>query len=333
MIPSLAALAILALSGAAESQQLEQEDDSQAMTPVRGIPEDLLPDGFDSLAVLSDEGMEDDPVLTVLGLAGGAASEICSVPFPGIYNSAKADWWWDGGRGAVLAMSQMPGSAFCFCASYVLSGAEPFLELSESWTDDPSAADVDSAALLLEEGDFSGAAGLLASVMYPGSYMVPGDWEARFLVRGHSLGLEALERGSPAEAASVMEGAFSSILVFSVDPLPEDGFASREEFEGNPVSAFIGLEEYAGILNDYGFLLAESGRHSEALPVLERVVVLAPDRAAARLNLADVLWETGDAAAAAAQYRCYVSLLEEKELMHNCPDRALERASDREGAL
>ena len=51
-----------------------------------------------------------------------------------------------------------------------------------------------------------------------------------------------------------------------------------------------GLAErvYASILNDYGFFLSETGdRWSEAIPILEKVLRLDPDRTVAHLNLAD----------------------------------------------
>lgn len=316
----------LAVAGSGGDPPAEAEDAFRMEATIRGIPDYLLPEGFDSLGILSGEGMYDDPVLTVLGHTGGSTLEMGSVPFPGIYNGAKVDWRWDENRGEVAAYSQMPFSAFCFCASYLLNGEAPLLELSGSWTEDPSAALVDSAGLLLERGDFSGAAGILSSVMYPGSYIVPGEWEARFLSKGRELGLGAFEAGSPGAGAAAIEDAVSSIASFSLDPVPEGGFASREDFEGNPISAFVGLEEYAGILDDYGLLLAASGRTGEAVPVLERVVRLAPGWAVARLDLADVLWESGCIDAAGEQYAAYIGLLEENGLMHDCPSRAMERA-------
>lgn len=322
-----AMLSLLAVPGSGVEPLRVAEDVLWMEMTIRNLPADLLPEGLDSLGILSGEGMEDDPLLTVVGHTGGAAFEIGRVPFPGTYNGAKADWRWDEYRGEVVAYSQVPFSAFCFCASYTLTGADaPRLELSESWTEDPSAADLDSASILLDGGDFRGAAGILSSVMYPGSYIVPGDWEARFLVKGHELGLEAFSAGSPGAGAAVIEDALSSIAAFSTDPLPVIGFASPEEFEGNPVSAFIGIEEYAGIMNDYGFLLAGSGMYADAIPVLERVSSLAPERAVARLDLADALWEIGEADAAAEQYASCIRLLEERGLMRDCPSRALERS-------
>jgi len=51
-----------------------------------------------------------------------------------------------------------------------------------------------------------------------------------------------------------------------------------------------GLAEgvYASILNDYGFFLSETGdRWTEAIPILEKVLTIDPDRTVAHLNLAD----------------------------------------------
>lgn len=45
--------------------------------------------------------------------------------------------------------------------------------------------------------------------------------------------------------------------------------------------------QYIQILNDYGYFLSETDRYKEAIPILERVILLEPNRVVAYLNLGD----------------------------------------------
>jgi len=79
----------------------------------------------------------------------------------------------------------------------------------------------------------------------------------------------------------------------------------------------------AAIRNDYGFFLAEAGRFAEAEAELLEVVKAAPERAVARLNLADALWAQGKKEQAEAQYREYARRTPRKKwpatLLQRCP--------------
>jgi thioredoxin-like negative regulator of GroEL len=63
------------------------------------------------------------------------------------------------------------------------------------------------------------------------------------------------------------------------------------------------------IQNDYGFFLSEAGEYEAAEGVLRDVIVQAPKRAAARLNLADTLWALGKADEAREEYKVYAGLV------------------------
>lgn len=84
------------------------------------------------------------------------------------------------------------------------------------------------------------------------------------------------------------------------------------------------LRERIPIANDLAFFLAESKQYDQALPLLQNVVRLAPDRAVAHLNLADVLWELGKKAEARASYQKYLDLLD-PDSKGKAPERVIQR--------
>ena len=94
----------------------------------------------------------------------------------------------------------------------------------------------------------------------------------------------------------------------------------------------IAPASYVNLLNDYGFFLSEtSDRYKEAIPVLQKVIALAPKRHVAYLNLADAYWKgtyrPADATRgeleerARSNYREYVRLLRKKHPEAEVPSR------------
>lgn len=64
-------------------------------------------------------------------------------------------------------------------------------------------------------------------------------------------------------------------------------------------------------LNDAAYFLDREGYHSEAVGLLEEIIVAEPRRLSAHLNLADALWATSQEADAKVHYELYLQLLEE----------------------
>ena len=83
--------------------------------------------------------------------------------------------------------------------------------------------------------------------------------------------------------------------------------------------------QYISILNDYAYFLSETERYKEAMPILERVILLSPDRAVAYLNLGDCYYKDyekskkqSDKDKVIENYKKYVSLLKKDAKI---PDR------------
>lgn len=72
---------------------------------------------------------------------------------------------------------------------------------------------------------------------------------------------------------------------FSIEIMEESGVKELIE-SGIPKS--LSKSQYVSILNDYAFYLSETERYNEAIPMLEKVLLLSPERAVAYLNLGDV---------------------------------------------
>ncbi|WP_265534752.1 tetratricopeptide repeat protein [Pseudomonas saponiphila] len=77
--------------------------------------------------------------------------------------------------------------------------------------------------------------------------------------------------------------------------------------------------------NNLGFLLEQSGYYSEAVEILEYIVLKNPTRMVAYLNLADSYWGMGNKKQAAANYEKYRVLMMERGLIEGIPNRVRER--------
>ncbi|MBX8595960.1 tetratricopeptide repeat protein [Pseudomonas cichorii] len=79
--------------------------------------------------------------------------------------------------------------------------------------------------------------------------------------------------------------------------------------------------------NDLGFLFAESGYYGEAIELLKRVILAAPDRTVAYLTLADAYWAVDKKEQAIALYEKYFSLMQGSGKSGKVPDRVKERVA------
>lgn len=82
---------------------------------------------------------------------------------------------------------------------------------------------------------------------------------------------------------------------------------------------------YSNIFNDYGFLLQQAGRNSDALSILNLVIKNTPKRTVVYLNIADAYWGGGDKFNAAKNYKKYISLMNGVN-NSKIPSRAIERS-------
>ncbi|WP_420211391.1 hypothetical protein ACN8ZM_28350 [Burkholderia aenigmatica] len=78
-------------------------------------------------------------------------------------------------------------------------------------------------------------------------------------------------------------------------------------------------------LNDYAYALQLSHRDGEAIPVLQSVLSITPNRAVAWLNIADSYWSGGNFEKGRAAYKRYVDLMTRAGNASKIPSRAKER--------
>lgn len=88
----------------------------------------------------------------------------------------------------------------------------------------------------------------------------------------------------------------------------------------NPIS-----QNNAGLYNDIGFALAESGNLSEALKLLYAIEMVAPKRTVLMLNLADTLWDSGNKSKSKDYYLKYKHMMKNQNKSLLIPTRVDER--------
>lgn len=122
---------------------------------------------------------------------------------------------------------------------------------------------------------------------------------AENIIEAHEESLKLYRCGKVKEAVKVLE---ESGIQDIMENIPRD----------------MTREDYALILNDYAFYLSETeDRYEEAVPLLERVIEIEPERAAAYLNIADTylkIYQEGNDESlkekARDNYNKYLSLLD-----------------------
>jgi len=284
----LTLLALLTLSTLALSQQPEEDAPTSYPCPLQGLKAGrvtVTPSG----AVELFDGKK----------------RLASVSVPDLdFNAAKASVTCEQTR--LTLSSQLPYKATTHTAELTwVSGA---LKVGKTRVDDPSSRALAKVEKELQAGNIGAAIEALDSISYPGQSYDQFEMAARILRRAHEVATTRYKNRDAAGAAQVMEEAFEH---FSNYTEPPGGTA--------PVPA----ARLTAIRNDYGFFLSEAGRHPEAEKELLEVVKAAPERAVARLNLADTLWAQGKKAEADAQYREYARRIPRKKwpakLLERCP--------------
>jgi tetratricopeptide (TPR) repeat protein len=106
-----------------------------------------------------------------------------------------------------------------------------------------------------------------------------------------------------------------------------DSFAyMNTDMAGSPSDESFSFKagQYIAAVNNYAYYLQLQGKHSEAIPIFEKIIELEPDRTVAYLNLADSLWAVGDKTKASLQYGDYLSRAQ-KDHFKAIPDRIEQR--------
>jgi hypothetical protein len=90
------------------------------------------------------------------------------------------------------------------------------------------------------------------------------------------------------------------------------------------IASYVGKVDIQ-MANDLAFFLTQKGRANDAIPLLEKIVSLYPNRVVAKLNLADALWENSLQDQAKMQYAAYVSQMKKEGKQDLVPERATQR--------
>jgi tetratricopeptide (TPR) repeat protein len=284
----LMALVLLTLSSVAFSQETEEDTPQAYACPLQGLKDGRLTIAPGGTVELFD------------GKRRLASAELPELDF----NPSKGNVTCKETR--ISLASQMPFRATI--VSTELTWKSGTLQAGETKTEDASAEALEKAEKALKAGNIEAAIEQLGNVFYPHQYYNESRMAARILQRAHEVATRCFKARDAAGAANVLQAAFEHFSSFAESP---------EEEPAVPATRLTAIR------NDYGFFLAEAGRLPEAEKQLRQVVEAAPERAVARLNLADALWAQGKKEEAEAQYREYARRIPRtrwpETLLQRCP--------------
>ncbi len=150
------------------------------------------------------------------------------------------------------------------------------------------------------------------------------DTVAQDLGRAIPLFAKNIFKGDPKSAANLHQAFFEHLKAVAVlDAATPEALAKKIPEKS--------AADYIGAANDWAYYLAEAKEYSQAKPILEAIVKIAPNRAVAHLNLADLLWATSQQKEAKEHYRAYAKQVKEAkwpaQLKERCPKACLAEVS------
>jgi len=288
---------------------------------------DDLPNGIYEVVIT---GIEVEPGLLDIFLLGKTNdSEIPLLlgtsEYRGNYNFAKSDSRYVEEEDEIRLFFQMPGSASYHAVCYrwdIDSGA---LELLRYYSGDPSLEALERADSLMAEGNIAEAIREINGMFYPHYYYNSDEMIARLLRSINRAAGEAETAGNFGEAVSLF-GDLAGFLHTEREWFA--AFTDSLDYANCDYSEYMGLGEYAMIMNDYAYYLEQTGDLDKSLIVLRKVLDLKPERMVAHLNIADVLWALGEFVEAQEHYSIYVEMMTERELTHQIPAYVQERSTE-----
>ena len=168
-----------------------------------------------------------------------------------------------------------------------------------------AAEDLENAWLLIDRGDVSA---LINDV----------DKKARLSFQRHNLKAASDRLYCGLDCAAMFgrslawgNGHLEGVDLEKAKPLVWlDSFAEMNiEVDGLPDDRSFAFphSQYIAAVNNYAYYLQLQGKHSEVIPVFEKIIEMDPSRTVAYLNLADSLWAIGERKEAGEKYAQYVS--------------------------
>ena len=240
--------------------------------------------------------------------------------YRGNYNFAKSDSRYNEEEDEISLYFQMPYSASYYAGCYRWDIDSGSLELLRYFSGDPSLEALARADSLMAEGNIAEAIREINEMFYPGNYYDPDEMFIRLLRSINRAAGEA--EGNHGKAVSL----FGDLAAFlHTDREWFTAFADSLEYVNCDYSEYMGLGEYAMIMNNYAYYLEQTDDLDKSLIVLRKVLDLKPERMVAHLNIADVLWALGESVEAQEHYSIYVEMITDRELTHQIPGYVQER--------
>ena len=184
---------------------------------------------------------------------------------------------------------------------------------------------LERADSLMAEGNIAEAIREINEMFYPGNYYNSDEMIARLLRSINRAAGEAEVDGNYGKAVSLFEDLAGFL---HTDREWFTAFTDSMEYVNCDYSEYMGLGEYAMIMNNYAYYLEQTDDLDKSLIVLRKVLDLKPERMVAHLNIADVLWALGEFVEAQEHYSIYAEMMTDRELTHQIPGYVQERLTE-----
>jgi formylglycine-generating enzyme required for sulfatase activity len=283
-----------------------------------------LPEDIYELRIAGIEVERDSLDIYLLGIASDTDIPflLATGGYRGEYNFTKSGASYNEEEDQICLSFQMPFSARYCEGCYRWNFEDESLELTQYISGDPSLDAMEKADSLMAEGDIAEAIDELSDMFYPGNYYSSDEMIAR-LLRSINRAAGEAEAEDNFEKAVDLFGDLAGFLHTEREWF--SAFTDSLDYVSCDYSEYMGLGEYAMVMNNYAYFLERTGDFDKSLVVLRKVLDLKPQRMVAHLNIADVLWELAEPAEAGEHYRIYVEMMTDRELTHQIPNYVLER--------
>jgi formylglycine-generating enzyme required for sulfatase activity len=278
-----------------------------------------LPDGIYELQIAGIEVERDSLDIYLLGMSTDSDIPflLATGGYRGEHNFAKSGASYDEEEDQICLSFQMPFSSRYCEGCYRWNVEDESLELIQYINGDPSLDAMERANSLMADGDIAEAIDELNDMFYPGNYYSSDEMIARLLRNINRAAGDAEVEGDYEKAVSLF-GDLAGFL--HTDREWFTAFTDSLDYVNCDYSEYMGLGEYAMIMNNYAYFLEQTDDLDKSLIVMRKVLDLKPQRMVAHLNIADVLWELGEPVEAGGHYRIYVEMMTDRELTHQIPD-------------
>ncbi len=238
------------------------------------------------------------------------------------YNLERAYMYYHAEEDEFELIFYMPGCSREYMGYYEWDTGDRSLVRLRYYTEDRSLDALERAESLLMEGDIPEAIDELNHVSDDRYYYDRDEMIARLLRVINRAALEEADENNYQGAVDI----FTCLSNYSqISSHWYTSFTDSLAFMESNRSNFMGLSEYAMILNNYAFFLEQTDNLFLSQEILENVLDLGPSRIVAHLNLGDVMWKLGALTQAEEHYGIYLEMMTDRDLTDQIPLRVHER--------